>query len=112
MKLVLIPAGEFMMGSGDSAETLLKEFPQYNRWLEWFADELPQHKVRITKPFYFGKYEVTNGQFKQFVEATGYKTQAEAARQHLPRPRRLGLQSREANLRRPRSQVQLEKSRL
>ncbi len=79
MKLVLIPAGEFVMGSGDKAEKLLKEFPQYNRWLEWFADEFPCHKVRITKPFYFGKYEVTNCQFRDFVEATGYKTQAEGS---------------------------------
>jgi formylglycine-generating enzyme required for sulfatase activity len=77
MKLVLIPAGEFMMGSGDKAEDLAKEFPQYGLKAEFFSDEFPRHLVRITKPFYFGKYEVTNGEFKKFVEATGYKTQAE-----------------------------------
>jgi hypothetical protein len=33
--------------------------------------------VRITKPFYLGKHHVTVGQFKQFVDATGYKTDAE-----------------------------------
>ena len=47
MELVLIPAGEFMMGSenGDS-------------------DEKPAHRVRITKPFYLGKYEVTQAQWQ------------------------------------------------
>ncbi len=81
IELVLIPAGEFMMGSGDSGEKLAAEFPQYERGAGFFADELPQHKVRITKPFYFGKYEVTNGQFKKFVESTAYKTQAEQTEQ-------------------------------
>jgi len=58
MKMVLIPAGEFTMGSPDS---------------DWDAkrDEKP-HKVRITKPFYLGQYEVTVGQFRQFVDESGY----------------------------------------
>ena len=33
--------------------------------------------VTISQPFYLGKYEVTKGQFKKFVEDTGYKTDAE-----------------------------------
>jgi formylglycine-generating enzyme required for sulfatase activity len=44
---------------------------------DWFQDEHPQHRVRITKPFYLGAYHVTRGQFRQFVEDTGYKTDAE-----------------------------------
>src|SRR4051812_25420463 len=75
MKLVLIPSGEFMMGSTETAEALLKEFPQYDRTKEFFSDELPRHRVRITRPFYFGKYEVANGDFRKFVDAIGYKTQ-------------------------------------
>jgi formylglycine-generating enzyme required for sulfatase activity len=77
MKLELIPAGEFRMGSGESADDLVKAFPQYGITAEFLADEFPQHRVRISKPFYFSKYETTNGQFRQFVDATGYKTQAE-----------------------------------
>lgn len=77
MTLELIPAGEFMMGGGDKAEDLVKVFPQYGIAADFLADEFPQHRVRITKPFYFSKFETTNGQFRQFVEATGYKTQAE-----------------------------------
>ena len=82
MKLMMIPAGEFMMGSGEPVEKILATFPNYDRKPEFFNDEFPQHRVRITKPFYFGAYEVTNGQFRKFVEATGYKTQAEREEVH------------------------------
>jgi formylglycine-generating enzyme len=40
------------------------------------GDEKPVHKVTLTS-FYLGKFEVTNRDFKIFVEATGYKTDAE-----------------------------------
>jgi formylglycine-generating enzyme required for sulfatase activity len=33
--------------------------------------------VRITRPFYLGKHEVTVGQFRRFAGDTGYKTEAE-----------------------------------
>jgi hypothetical protein len=42
MELVPIPAGEFQMGSYEGVD-----------------DERPVHRVRITEPFYMGKYEVT-----------------------------------------------------
>jgi len=74
MTLELIPAGQFMMGGGESAEDLVKNFPQYGMAAEFFADEFPQHRVRITKPFYCSRFETTNGQFRQFVAATGYQT--------------------------------------
>lgn len=47
MEFVLIPAGSFMMGS-DTGNT----------------DEKPVHKVTLTKPFYLGKFEVTQKQWK------------------------------------------------
>ncbi len=50
MKLTLIPAGEFMMGSPEDEA-------------DRSDDEGPQHKVRITKPFYMGVTEVTQGQW-------------------------------------------------
>ena len=52
MDLVLIPAGEFVMGSG-----------------EGYPDEAPQSRVRIGQPFYLSKYEVTNAEFAAFDPA-------------------------------------------
>ncbi len=47
----------------------------------WYNEQLlsegPQHEVEITQPFYLGQTDVTVGQFRQFVQATGYQTQAE-----------------------------------
>ena len=60
MKLVLIPAGEFQMGAGKSAEDEAKTF---DAEAEDFSDEHPQHKVRITKQYYLGIHEVTQGQW-------------------------------------------------
>ncbi|WP_052692022.1 bifunctional serine/threonine-protein kinase/formylglycine-generating enzyme family protein [Teredinibacter purpureus] len=39
-------------------------------------DEKPAHTVNVSN-FSMGKYEVTRGQFRQFVDATGYVTDAE-----------------------------------
>ena len=74
MKLVLIPAGDFMMGSRETPEELAKAFAGK---LEWYTDEQPWHRVRITKPFHLGAHEVTRGQFRRFVDDTRYQTEAE-----------------------------------
>jgi formylglycine-generating enzyme required for sulfatase activity/serine/threonine protein kinase len=54
MKLVLIPPGEFMMGSPDSDK-------------DAYATEKPQHRVRITKRFYLGVTEVTQEQYERTI---------------------------------------------
>jgi sulfatase modifying factor 1 len=79
MKLVLIQPGEFMMGSRESAEELAKAYEKYVPDIKpgYFQEEYPYHRVRITKPFYLGAYEVTVGQFRKFVEDSAYKTDAE-----------------------------------
>ena len=51
MTLDLIPAGEFLMGSPDNQK-------------DAGNDEKPQHRVRISKSFYLGVYEVTQAQYK------------------------------------------------
>jgi formylglycine-generating enzyme required for sulfatase activity len=51
MKLVLIRAGKFVMGSPGSEEGRK-------------ADEGPQHEVSISKPFYMGLTEVTQAQYE------------------------------------------------
>jgi sulfatase modifying factor 1 len=81
MKLTLIPSGEFMMGSAESAEDtaafINKRCPDEVLSATSFIDEHPQHRVRITRPFYLGTYHVTRSQFRQFVKDSGYKTDAE-----------------------------------
>jgi formylglycine-generating enzyme required for sulfatase activity len=64
MKLVLIPAGEFQMGSWGSDDKA-------------GSDEKPQHRVRITKPFYVGQYPVTLGEFLTFYHDANYKLEME-----------------------------------
>ena len=70
MKLVLIPAGKFRMGSGVSPEELAR---QYGEKVDTFADEYPQHEVRITKPFYLGATEVTQSQWKAVMRTEPWK---------------------------------------
>jgi formylglycine-generating enzyme required for sulfatase activity len=58
MKLVLIPAGEFLMGS---KRGLLNRIRGVGR------DESPPHRVRITKPFYLGVTPVTQAEYQQVM---------------------------------------------
>lgn len=57
--MIIVPAGNFMMGSPDSE-------PEHE------VNESPVHEVTIAKSFAVGRYEVTLGQYKAFVAATGY----------------------------------------
>ncbi len=76
MTMVRIEPGEFLMGSTKAQiDKLVKQFPDTKR--EWFDDEQPQHPVKITRPFYLAAHQVTVGQFRRFVENSGYKTEAE-----------------------------------
>ena len=74
---ITVPAGRFMMGSQVPAEKLAKDFSDYGRDADYFRDEYPRHQVEISKPFLIGRTEVTVGQFRAFVQDTGYRTRAE-----------------------------------
>ena len=67
MKLKLMPAGEFMMGSTKSPLELVRMFDLAKKSAKEFTREHPQHKVRITKPFYLGVYEVTQEQYEKVM---------------------------------------------
>jgi len=75
IKLVRIPAGEFMMGAEEDRDATMAAFPYADPAL--LAREWPRHKVRVTKPFYMGQHEVTLGQFMTFLRHAGYKIDAE-----------------------------------
>ena len=75
MRMVLVRPGKFTMGSS-SAETRRIQS-------EWAVEESllqpegPAHTVIISRPYLLGKYDVTVGQFRRFVNETGYRTVAE-----------------------------------
>jgi sulfatase modifying factor 1 len=72
VKLTLINAGEFMMGS-DATDPDGED----DEFVDKAAGRKVKHRVRITKPFYLGIHEVTRGQFRRFVDGAGYQTKAE-----------------------------------
>ena len=55
-EMIVIPGGEFLMGSSDDGVS--------------FDDERPQRKVYVSS-FHIDRYEITNAHYKQFVDATG-----------------------------------------
>jgi|GEM_PF-1315784 len=62
--MVVLPPGHLFMGSPKDEKGR-------------FDDEGPQHWVTIRKPFALGSCEISVGQFRRFVEETGYVTEAE-----------------------------------
>ena len=64
MTFVCIPEGTFTMGSplGEPGQNI---------------NENPQHQVTISDKFYLQTREVTVAEFRSFVEASGYQTEAE-----------------------------------
>ncbi|MDR1424466.1 MAG: formylglycine-generating enzyme family protein [Azoarcus sp.] len=54
MEFVLIKAGRFEMGCGEGDSFCL-------------PDERPRHPVKITRPFYLGKHEVTQEQWRALI---------------------------------------------
>ena len=90
LKLVLIPAGKFMMGNhGTPAGTVKK----YGGWMSWagyahknepadqrqvdeknLSDEYPAREVTISEPFYMGIYELTQAQWKAVMGTEPWMT--------------------------------------
>ena len=73
MKLVLIPPGEFEMGSPKEViDEELKTAPKDDKsyLVEHLPGEGPRHHVRITRPFYLGMYPVTQEEYQRVMGAS------------------------------------------
>jgi formylglycine-generating enzyme required for sulfatase activity len=77
--LVLLEGGRFVRGSDAGEDGLARAFPLHIHAQFLGNPERPAHITWITRPFWMGKSEVTVGQWKAFVAATGYVTTAEQA---------------------------------
>ncbi len=68
--MVYIPPGEFIMGSEEvDTEGLGKEFGL--RKERYYEDETPMRRVFL-EGYYIDTYEVTNAQYKKYLDETGY----------------------------------------
>ena len=81
--MVVIPTGTFMMGSPDGEEGR-------------FNNEGPVHRVTFERGFAISRSEITVADYELFVNATGYRTDAERvgeSRIYDPRTGRMDVQS-------------------
>lgn len=78
MKFVRLAEGEYVRGfdSSNQGERRFQLAHPYSN-SQSFKNETPSHRVAITRPLEMGVTEVTVGQFRAFVKATGYVTEAE-----------------------------------
>ena len=84
MKFVLIPPGEFMMGSTEEEVAQLTEEGKRDNAPGWSMERLPgeapQHRVRVTRPFWLGVTEVTQAQYQRIMGSNPSKFQGEGQR--------------------------------
>jgi len=66
MEMIYVEPGSFQMGSNDGDK-----------------DEKPVHTVRISRGYWLGKTEVTNGQYQRFLQAANYDGSKEADSDYL-----------------------------
>lgn len=70
-EMVLIPAGTLLMGSTpEEINAQFKDTGLPDEWKKHTQDEEPRHE-RTVDGFLIYKYEVTNAQYRKFIQATG-----------------------------------------
>ncbi|MBF0628535.1 MAG: SUMF1/EgtB/PvdO family nonheme iron enzyme [Magnetococcales bacterium] len=93
MTLVWIPPGGFDMGQSPRETELLRQTHDEAEFNRWYGRELPRHRVMLDG-FWMGKFPVTQGEFRHFVEETLHLTDVEqaqfAARTHARLQKEIG----------------------
>ena len=91
MNLVLIPSGEFLMGSPDSdlyddqlADAEAHKHASGNYSFDSHNDFRPQHRVRITKALYVGVHPVTQAEYERVMGRNGFMERSAQDRSLLP----------------------------
>jgi len=81
MPMVLVPSGEFLMGSSQEEADRLATLMKQRKITDWYPDspksEAPPRRTRITRAYYLAATETTLGEFRAFVADTGYVSDAE-----------------------------------
>jgi len=73
-ELVPLPAGRFPMGSPDHERQTAMDAGSQKSWL---GRELPQHWVGMERPIAMGRHPVLVGEWRAFVQATGWRQSGE-----------------------------------
>lgn len=69
-ELVLIPSGRFQMGAHEMEHKAALQAGSQQTWLD---REKPQHWVGIERPFALARHPVSVGEWRAFVQATGWE---------------------------------------
>ena len=78
LRLVKIAARgkSFMIGSSAEEQAAVVNKYFEGKRPDWMDDE-NERQIRLTNDYFIGQFEITRGQFRRFVEDTGFKTEAE-----------------------------------
>jgi formylglycine-generating enzyme required for sulfatase activity len=84
IRFVLIPPGEFDMGSTTEEVARFLEEAKAKNLPNWYVDRLPseapKHRVRISKPFYLGISEVTQTEYERVMGSNPSKFKGDMTR--------------------------------
>ena len=72
--MVLVQTGRFQMGSPEHERRIAMAAGSQKTWI---ARETPQHWVGIERPFAIGRYPVTVGEWRAFVQASAWQPAGE-----------------------------------